>query len=207
MARKKQFDYFGELEHLARNAHQAAEILEMIAINYSLDYLEKEAIKIHDLEREGDQIVKQILSELYVSFITPIDREDIVEITERLDDVLDTINSIAYLLSSLVVKELKENAMVFITYALEATAGVLTATKEFAKFKNSKTLRTMMDEVSEIEGKADKLYSESLKDLFTNEENPIEVIRWKNVYDQLEDLLNASESVVDVIGGLVIKNS
>ncbi|MBO0469053.1 DUF47 domain-containing protein [Enterococcus sp. DIV0242_7C1] len=207
MARKKQFDYFGELEHLARNAHQAAEILEMIAINYSLDYLEKEAIKIHDLEREGDQIVKQILSELYVSFITPIDREDIVEITERLDDVLDTINSIAYLLSSLVVKELKENAMVFITYALEATAGVLTATKEFAKFKNSKTLRTMMDEVSEIEGKADRLYSESLKDLFTNEENPIEVIRWKNVYDQLEDLLNASESVVDVIGGLVIKNS
>ncbi|MCA5012639.1 MULTISPECIES: DUF47 domain-containing protein [unclassified Enterococcus] len=207
MARKKQFDYFGELEHLARNAHQAAEILEMIAINYSLDYLEKEAIKIHDLEREGDQIVKQILSELYVSFITPIDREDIVEITERLDDVLDTINSIAYLLSSLVVKELKENAMVFITYALEATAGVLTATKEFAKFKNSKILRTMMDEVSEIEGKADKLYSESLKDLFTNEENPIEVIRWKNVYDQLEELLNASESVVDVIGGLVIKNS
>lgn len=207
MARKKQFDYFGELEHLARNAHQAAEILEMIAINYSLDYLEKEAVKIHDLEREGDQIVKQILSELYVSFITPIDREDIVEITERLDDVLDTINSIAYLLSSLVVKELKENAMVFITYALEATAGVLTATKEFAKFKNSKTLRTMMDEVSEIEGKADKLYSESMKDLFTNEENPIEVIRWKNVYDQLEDLLNASESVVDVIGGLVIKNS
>ncbi len=207
MARKKQFDYFGELEHLARNAHQAAEILEMIAINYSLDYLEKEAVKIHDLEREGDQIVKQILSELYVSFITPIDREDIVEITERLDDVLDTINSIAYLLSSLVVKELKENVMVFITYALEATAGVLTATKEFAKFKNSKTLRTMMDEVSEIEGKADKLYSESVKDLFTNEENPIEVIRWKNVYDQLEDLLNASESVVDVIGGLVIKNS
>ncbi|GGC82786.1 DUF47 domain-containing protein [Enterococcus wangshanyuanii] len=207
MARKKQFDYFGELEHLAKNAHQAAEILEMIALNYSLDYLEKEAVQIHELEREGDQIVKRILSELYVSFITPIDREDIVEITERLDDVLDTINSIAYLLSSLVVKDLKENALVFITYALEATAGVLTATKEFAKFKNSKTLRTMMDEVSEIEGKADKLYSESMKDLFTNEENPIEVIRWKNVYDQLEDLLNASESVVDVIGGLVIKNS
>ena len=207
MARKKQFDYFGELEHLAKNAHQAAKLLEMIASDYSLDYLEKEAVKIHDLEREGDQIVKRILSELYVSFITPIDREDIVEITERLDDVLDTINSIAYLLSSLVVKELKKNALVFIDYAVEATAGVLSATKEFAKFKNSKTLHTMIDEVSEIEGKADKLYSESMKELFTAEENPIEVIRWKNVYDQLEELLNASESAVDVIGGLVIKNS
>ncbi|WP_086312890.1 hypothetical protein A5821_000453 [Enterococcus sp. 7F3_DIV0205] len=207
MARKKQFDYFGELEHLAKNAHQAAELLEMIAIDYSLEKLESEAEKIHILEREGDQIVQKILNELYISFITPIDREDIVEITQRLDDVLDTINSIAYLLSSLVVKELNDNALIFITYGVEATAGVLTATKEFAKFKNSKTLHAMIDEVSEIEGKADKLYSDALKDLFTNEENPIEVIRWKNVYDQLEELLNASESVVDVIGGLVIKNS
>lgn len=207
MARKKQFDYFGELEHLAKNAHQAAELLELIAVDYSLEKLENEAEKIHSLEREGDQIVQKILNELYISFITPIDREDIVEITQRLDDVLDTINSIAYLLSSLVVKELNENAMVFITYGVEATAGVLTATKEFAKFKNSKTLHALIDEVSEIEGKADKLYSESMKNLFTNEQNPIEVIRWKNVYDQLEELLNASEAVVDVIGGLVIKNS
>lgn len=207
MARKKQFDYFGELERLAMNANQAAELLEMIAMDYSLEKLEEESEKIHVLEKEGDQIVQKILSELYISFITPIDREDIVEITQRLDDVLDTINSIAYLLSSLVVKELNDNAMVFITYGVEATAGVLTATKEFAKFKNSKTLHTMINEVSEIEGKADKLYSESLKELFTNEQNPVEVIRWKNVYDQLEELLNASESVVDVIGGLVIKNS
>ncbi|MBO0447355.1 hypothetical protein IGJ55_001838 [Enterococcus sp. AZ170] len=207
MARKKQFDYFGELERLAMNAHQAAELLEMIAMDYSLEKLEEEAEKIHVLEKEGDQIVQKILSELYISFITPIDREDIVEITQRLDDVLDTINSIAYLLSSLVVKELNDNARVFITYGVEATAGVLTATKEFAKFKNSKTLHTMINEVSEIEGKADKLYSESLKELFTNEQNPVEVIRWKNVYDQLEELLNASESVVNVISGLVIKNS
>lgn len=207
MARKKQFDYFGELDHLAKNAHQAAELLEVIARDYSLEKLETDAEQIHLLEREGDQIVQKIMKELYISFITPIDREDIVEITQRLDDVLDTINSIAYLLSSLVVKELTENAKVFITFAVEATAGVLTATKEFAKFKNSKTLHAMIDEVSEIEGKADKLYSDSLKTLFTNEQNPIEVIRWKNVYDQLEELLNASESVVDVIGGLVIKNS
>lgn len=207
MARKKQFDYFGELERLAMNAHQAAELLEMIAMDYSLEKLEEESEKIHVLEKEGDQIVQKILSELYISFITPIDREDIVEITQRLDDVLDTINSITYLLSSLVVKELNDNAMVFISYGVEATVGVLAATKEFAKFKNSKTLHTMINEVSEIEGKADKLYSESLKELFTNEQNPVEVIRWKNVYDQLEELLNASESVVNVIGGLVIKNS
>lgn len=207
MARKKQFDYFGELEQLAKNAHQAAELLEMIAVDYSLENLENEAEKIHSLERDSDQIVKKILNELYISFITPIDREDIVKVTECLDDVLDTINSISYLLNSLVVKELNDNALVFITYAVEATAGVLTVTKEFAKFKSSKTLHLMIDEVSEIERKADKLYSDSLKELFSKEQNPIEVIRWKHVYDQLEELLNASELVVDVIGGLVIKNS
>ncbi len=59
MARKKQFDYFGELERLAMNAHQAAELLEMIAMDYSLEKLEEEAEKIHVLEKEGDQLFKK----------------------------------------------------------------------------------------------------------------------------------------------------
>lgn len=207
MARKKQFDYFGELEHLAKNAYQAALILEEIILDYSLEGLEKEKEKIHLLEKEGDQIVSKILKELYVSFITPIDREDIVEITDRLDDVLDCINSTSYSLSCLVVEELRENTILFAKYAVEAVDGVLTATKEFAKFKNSKTLVSMIEEVNVIEAKADKLYSDSLRNLFTNEKDPIEIIRWKDIYTKFEGILDASEAAADLIAGLVIKNS
>ena len=97
MARKKQFDYFGELNQLATNAYEAAKVLQEIVDNYSLENL----VKIRSdssIGKENDEIVRKILNELYISFITPIDREDIVDITDHLDNIIDSINSLSYLL-------------------------------------------------------------------------------------------------------------
>ena len=106
MARKKQFDYFGELNQLATNAYEAAKVLQEIVDNYSLENLVKKSEVIHQLEKENDEIVRKILNELYISFITPIDREDIVDITDHLDNIIDSINSLSYLLDHLVVEEM-----------------------------------------------------------------------------------------------------
>ena len=96
MERKKQFDYFGELNQLATNAYEAAKVLQEIVDNYSLENLVKKSEVIHQLEKENDEIVRKILNELYISFITPIDREDIVDITDNLDNIIDSINSLSY---------------------------------------------------------------------------------------------------------------
>lgn len=204
---KKQFDYFGSLEHLAKNASQAAVVLDELITEFSITHLMTCAEKIHNLEREADQIVQDILNELYDSFITPIDREDIVEITERLDDVIDGINATTYMMENLNITSIRPNSNFFSKFVVDVTSGVLTATKEFAKFKNSKTLKKMIHEVNLIESQADKLYSELIKELFTKEKDPIEIIKWKDIYDQLEDVVNTSEDVVDIIAGLVIKNT
>lgn len=207
MARKKDFDYFGSMEHLAKNASQAAIVFNELMLDYSSTRLMAEAEKIHKLEREADQMVQDIFNQLYDAFITPIDREDIVEITERLDDVIDGINATTYMLENLVITSIRPNTSYFSKFVVDATSGMLTATKEFAKFKNSKTLKNMIHEVNLIESQADKLYSELIKELFTNEKDPIEIIKWKDIYDQLENVVNSSEDAVDIIAGLVIKNT
>lgn len=207
MARKKHFDYFGELNHLAANASESAQILQAIMQDYSLEKLVDKAEKIHALEKESDEIVQKIVNELYISFITPIDREDIVQITDHLDDILDSINSLTYLMDHLVVESVTEPALELTDYIVKAAAGVQTATKEFAKFKNSKTLVSMIDEVNQIESQGDRLYSNSIKELITTEKDVLKVIKWKDVYDQLEATINACEVAVNIIVGIVIKNS
>ncbi|MDU1451367.1 MAG: DUF47 family protein [Enterococcus faecalis] len=207
MARKKQFDYFGELNQLATNAYEAAKVLQEIVDNYSLENLVKKSEVIHQLEKENDEIVRKILNELYISFITPIDREDIVDITDHLDNIIDSINSLSYLLDHLVVEEMIAPALELTAYIVKATEGVKSATKEFAKFKNSKTLVSLIDEVNTIESQGDKLYSSAMKDLMTNEKDLLKVIKWKDVYDQLERTINDCESAVHIIVGIVIKNT
>lgn len=133
--------------------------------------------------------------------------EDIVDITDRLDNIIDSINSLSYLLDRLVVEEMIVPALELTAYIVKATEGVKSATKEFAKFKNSKTLVSLIDEVNTIESQGDKLYSSAMKDLMTNEKDLLKVIKWKDVYDRLERTINDCESAVNIIVGIVIKNT
>lgn len=207
MARKKQYNYFKTMEKLAENSHQAASILEELVTNYSSTALDAKAEAIHQLEKENDHHIDELTNELYDAFITPIDREDILIISERLDDIIDGINGMTYLFENLVITELRPETDHFAKMVHEATKGVHTAMLEFPKFKNSKTLKKMMIEVNEIESEGDRLFSRLKKQLFTEEESVLEIIKWKEIYDRFEAILNACEDAVDIIDGLVIKNT
>lgn len=207
MARKKQFDYFGKLEQMAQYSSESAQILMELINDYSTEIFIDKSEKIHHLESLGDQISKEIMTELYDAFITPIDREDIVMITNCLDDILDELNATTYLFENLLVYTIRPNTDKFIQLVVAATHDVVQATKEFAKFKHSKVLKKYIEQVNTTESIADELYSSLVKELFANEKDPIEVIKWRDIYNHLEKITDACEAAVDVIEGLVIKNS
>lgn len=207
MARKKQFDYFGQLEQMAQYASESAQILLELIRDYSKEQFIEKSEKIHHLEGLGDYISKEIMAELYDAFITPIDREDIIMITNHLDDILDELNETTYLFENLLVYSIRLNTEEFIELIVKATHGVVQATKEFAKFKHSKVLKQYIEQVNSIESEADKLYSSLVRDLFANEKDPIEVIKWRDIFNHMEKITDACESAVDIIEGLVIKNS
>ncbi|MDT2673545.1 DUF47 domain-containing protein [Enterococcus dongliensis] len=207
MVRKKQFDYFGKLEKMAQYSSESATLLLDLILDYSTEKFIDKSEKIHRLEGYGDRISKEIMTELYDAFITPIDREDIVMITNCLDDILDELNATTYLFENLLVYTIRPNTDKFLQLVVTATVDVVQATKEFAKFKHSKVLKQYIEQVNKTESEADRLYSSLVQDLFANEKDPIEVIKWRDIYNHLEKITDACEVAADVIEGLVIKNS
>ena len=207
MARKKQYNYFNTMELLAENAHLAAEHLETIFENYNAEELIENSEVIHQLEKKNDLLVDELTNQLYDAFITPIDREDILIISECLDDIIDSINSMTYLLENLVVTTIRPETQTFSAFVSRAAKGVHLAMIEFPKFKNSKKLKQLILEVNEIESEGDLLYSRLKKQLFSEEKDLLEIIKWKEIYDCFESIINDTERVVDILAGMIIKNT
>lgn len=206
-ARKKQYNYFNTMELLSENAHLAAEHLETIFENYKPEELIENSEVIHQLEKKNDLLVDELTNQLYDAFITPIDREDILIISECLDDIIDGINSMTYLLENLVVTTIRPETQTFSAFVSRAAKGVHLAMIEFPKFKNSKKLKQLILEVNEIESEGDLLYSRLKKQLFSEEKDLLEIIKWKEIYDCFESIINDTERVVDIIDGMIIKNT
>ena len=207
MARKKQYDFFKAIAQLADNTHQAAEIFAVLVQNYDPATLIADSEKIHILEKDSDQVITELTNELYDAFITPIDREDILVISERIDDILDGINGLTYLFENLVVAEMRPETENFAQMIATAAKGVHTATEELPKFKVSKTMKSLIDEVNSTESEADRLYSKLKKRLVSEETDLLTIIKWKEIYDKFEETINASEDAVNIIDGMIIKNS
>lgn len=207
MARRKKYDYFKTLENIAENSYKSAEVLEKIMQIYSLDHLETESELIHHLEKENDRLILELTNELYDAFITPIDREDIMLLAESLDDILDGINGITYMFENLSIKELRADTDLFANLVVKATKGVLDAMCEFPKFKNSKNLRDLLKVVRNTESEADRLFSRLKKELFYGDNDLLEIIKWKEIYERYELISNSTENAVDLIGNLIIKNT
>ncbi|GFH43523.1 phosphate transport regulator [Lactococcus hodotermopsidis] len=207
MARKKQFDYFGAMKDIAHLSHDAAVALQEIIVDYEYESFIVKSESVHAIEHKADDSVAEVYDELAVTFMTPIDREDIAQLTDALDDVLDGINEFTYQLENLVIRNLRPGVKEFVDTIVEATQGVEIACGEFAKFKNSKKLKEHVANVKLLEKGADRLYSEITKELYTNEKDPIEIIKWRDAFNKLEKIVNDIESCVKIIKSLVIKNS
>ncbi|HLQ41057.1 MAG TPA: DUF47 family protein [Tetragenococcus sp.] len=207
MAKKKHYDYFKKMEELAANVHQAAEILEEIVKDYSIENLATKSKKIHQIEKNSDNLVEELTNELYDAFITPIDREDILVISERLDDILDGINAMTYMFDNLVITKMRPETEKLAQMVTVAGKGVHKAMHEFPKFKNSKHMKEFIDDVNDIESEGDLLFSRLKKSLYTNEKDVLEIVKWTEIYNRFEMILNFSEDAVDIIDGLIIKNT
>jgi predicted phosphate transport protein (TIGR00153 family) len=158
---------------------------------------------IKEIEHQGDQVTHEIVRRLNTTFITPIDREDIHDLATHLDDVLDFIEAVA---ERLVVYRIKE-----VTSPARALADVIMQTAQ-AMDRAIKCLRTMDPgfhehavEVNRLENSADRLLRESLAALFEESVDPIEVIKWKEIYETMETVTDRCEDVANVIEGIILK--
>jgi predicted phosphate transport protein (TIGR00153 family) len=162
------------------------------------------AAEISTLEHAADEVIHEIFTRLNQTFITPIDPEDIHNISSALDDVLDGIEDTAHRLVSYRIDPVPPQ-MVTLAEIVAGCAGALTSA--FSALEKNGPIMDHCIEINRLENEGDRIGRGAVVDLFENEKNPITLIKLKEVYEFFEDTIDSCEDVADVLQNVVVKNS
>jgi len=205
MKRTKEVNYFDMFIQIAEICDKAAKALDEMLCNTGSFAAKAQAI--HDIEHEGDELYHLLYHNLNRSFITPIEREDILAIARNIEDTIDTIDEVAIMFNLLSIRTIKPEAKELVKLIIKSCSVLVEATKEFKNYKKSKDLTSLLVELNHIEEVGDKLYQDAVKTLFANEKDVLEVVKWKNIFDTMENVLDACENIAEVMEGVIVKNS
>ncbi len=197
--------FFDLLDKLAGSVDRGAQILlEAAGGDADFDELHK---RIKVVEHEGDLITHETIQQLHRSFITPLDREDIHELACRLDDVLDLIDTTASRIYLYRVTALTEDAKSMVRNLAKATSLLVAAVRKLRQPRDRKDILPHCIEVHTCENEGDRLEQHALAALFDNDQDPRDIIKWKDIYDDLEGAIDKCEDVCNVLEGITLKTS
>ena len=204
MPREERF--FGLLRSSGRNMHETAQQLVELMEHY--ENIEEKTAEIKRLEEIGDHLIHEIMTNLHRTFVTPLEREDIALLGERLDDVVDDIEETARIMQEYRIPRPTERAKE-LAHLIERASAVLAEAIEKLHWRGSK-LREILPhtvEVNRLENEADQVTSRAVGELFANDTDAIEIIKWKDIYEQLEKATDRCEDVANVLEGVVLKHA
>jgi uncharacterized protein len=172
----------------------------------NLDDAEKFAIQMKSIESQGDQYTHAVIKELNNTFITPLDREDILGLTIKLDDVLDLLEACAWSFDLFNVTEVDDFMKLFARNIEMCTQEISLAINCLVE-KKLKEMPIHTHKINDLENVADDLLRDSLKTLFSSCTDPIEIIKRKEIYYMMEEVSDACEDVADILEGVIMRNS
>lgn len=207
MGKKKDSFYFDNFLACAKIAHQAATLLREYMRDYDPARLKEILTSMHELENAGDKKNHEIDDALVSAFITPIEREDIALLSERLDAVTDHIEGVLHRIYFCNIPEMRESALKMADKVVEGCESMIELVEELPRFKRSKTLKKHVIRINDIENDCDDLYIESMRELHTSETDTLTIIAWRDVYTFLEVTADSIEDVAETIENIVMKNS
>ncbi|KAB7791215.1 DUF47 domain-containing protein [Bifidobacterium leontopitheci] len=207
MARKNDSFYFDGFRRSADYACQAAHLLSDVMHQYDPARLRDHMEAMHRIEQSADEVRHGIMDELVTAFITPFDRDDIARLSSALDDITDHIEGALHRMYYDNVLQARPDAIELTDVVVHACEQIRDLTDELPRFKRSKTLRERVFSVNKSEQDADQLFVEAMRTLHTTCDDPMQVIGWHEVYEQLERCADDCEHVADVIDGIVMENS
>lgn len=162
---------------------------------------------IKEIERQCDNQQHKIINELNKTFITPFDREDIFIISKKMDDIVDIIEESANSFVMFNVDKVKDEAKVLAKLIVEACKNILALMAEFKNMKNNIKLREIIIEINKIEEEGDIIFRKAVRDLFVQDMPVLDVVKWREIYQYIENALDACEAVANIIEGVAMKNA
>jgi len=167
-------------------------------------HLEQNVAKIKDLEHEADNLTHDIIDRIDRTFVTPFDREDIHELAGALDDVVDLIDGAARRASIFHIKVSRPHAVSLSEVLVRAAGTIETTVKHM---KDPKAVSAGNRQLKLLEEEGDAVFHEALDVLFSNATDSLLVVKWKELYDKIEDALDQCEDVGNVLQSISLKNS
>ena len=194
--------FFDLFDRSAQNAAEGARLY--LAMLERFDDPKGSAKQILDAEHAGDEITHEIIRRLNTTFVTPIDREDIHALATAMDDVMDFIEAAA---DNFVLHKVEKPTPLSIEQAAvlvricEAVAEGVTGLRRF------KDLDRHLIAIKSIETEGDKIYRRAVAELFSGDYKAIDVLKWKEIYDQVEAAIDAGEDVANYIEAIQLKHA
>jgi hypothetical protein len=203
----RKVEFYTLLEQQAENTLKGARLLQKCFEEYDAGggvYLA--AKEIHDVEHTGDDLVHTTLDLLNRTFITPLDREDIYALTGRLDDVLDFVDSVAKRLVTFQIQKPTPHAIELSRIITRASEEVVKGVKMLRNLKDGEALLRQCVRINQLEEDADQVARDALTSLFKDHSHdPMEVIKWKDLYEHLEVATDKAEDVANILETVMVK--
>lgn len=207
MSKKQDSYYFQSFIACTDYACQAASLLLEVMKNFQLESLPKQMDAMHQLEHAADMRKHELLNTLVKAFITPIEREDIIQISQNIDEITDKIEDVLIRIYYNHIQSIRPDALELAETVVKCCGEAKSLMDEFADFKHSKSLRDHIIRINTMEEEADKRYISCMYQLHGACRDPIEIIAWREIYNYLEKCADACEHVADMVESAVMKNS
>ena len=198
----KETDFFEIFDKVAQNVNKGAQLLVTMMENF--DQREARAKDIYDTEHEGDMLTHDIMKKLNSSFITPIDREDLYALAASLDDVIDLIWSATDRIMIFNITAVTPEAISISKHLLETTDVMMKSIGKL-KEKNYSHVQELCIEINRLENRVDREFRDALGKLFKESNDPLYIIKWKEIYELLEDASDRCEDVANTLEAIVLK--
>jgi predicted phosphate transport protein (TIGR00153 family) len=198
-------DFFGLFErHAALTVEGAREMQRLVQGNQNV---RERAARIKEIEHETDVITHTCVERLHKTFITPFDRDDIHRLITRMDDVMDYIDSAAIAVMLYELTDMTPPVRELADVLVRSTESVAVAVSGLKNVKQSKAILDACIEVNRLENEGDEILRGALAELFRGAKDPLLVLKWKEVYEALENATDRCEDVANVIEGVVLEHA
>ena len=199
--------YFEDFITMVNFSCRAAEYLQTVLRDFDPQTLPQRREAMHEIEHAADEVKHAMMKRLAKEFVSPIDREDIIQMTNELDDVTDKIDDILIRMYMYNISGMRPAALAFADVIARCCKALQAAMQEFPNFHKSQDLRQAIIDVNTMEEEGDAIYIDAMRELYEKSGDPVEVAAWSELYDRFEDCCDACEHVADMMEIVVMKNS
>ena len=207
MSKKADKFYFDNFVESAQVSCEAAKMLKEVLSNFDVAKLPENRAMLHEIEHKGDNKRHEMTAVIVRAFITPLEREDILKLSQYIDDVTDSIEDILIRIYINNVTQIREDSLEFVDVVINCCEAMTEMLGEFHNFKKPKKLNELIIEINRLEEVGDDLYVACMRNLHTTSTDPLEIIAWREIYEFFEKCCDTCENVADIIESIVIGNT